>query len=417
MKILFLPAYFTPENMSSTPHDTNLQEDLANAGVEMVVYTPVPTRNVSERVRIEYQGKKLEKAYGGLMTIHRFNLPQEGRNPVCRAFRYFLQCLKQINRGLFYKDAKSCNVIYVDSTPPIQGAMAAVIKRFRHVPIVFKLGDVFPDSMVGAGLITPDSILYKIGKRIEKITYRNADRIIVVSDDIKTNLISKGVMPQKIEVVYDWVDTEKLYSVEKQDNPLFEKFGLDRDKFNVVYAGNLGSAQNISIIIEGAKKLSNKPIIQFVIFGNGDNEEEIKKLIEKSKLNNLKIFPLQPLDLVPYVYSIGDACIVSCKLGFGGKAMPSKTWSIMACGRPVIASFDRGELEEIIKRENMGCFCMAENVDSFVEKICYLENNREMCIEMGFNGRRYVENHLSRKYSTNKIISILRQANKSSISQ
>ncbi len=409
MKVLLLPAYFTPENMSSTSHDTNLQEDLAAEGVEMVVYTPTPTRNVSREVRNEYKKKRLETLYDGLMTIHRFRLQQEGRNPIGRAIRYALQCLKQINRGLFYKDARSCNVMYIDSTPPIQGAMASIIKKFRHLPIVFKLGDVFPDSMVGAGFVTEKSFIYKVGRKIEKYTYKNADKIIVVSEDIKSNLITKGVPSDKIEVVYDWVDTDKLHPVSKDNNPLFERFNIDKDKFNIVYAGNLGSAQNISIIIEAANRLVNNPNIHFVIFGSGDVEEEVRNTIDQLNLANLKLFPLQPAKLVSQVYSLGDACIVSCKPGFGGSAMPSKTWTIMACGRPVIASFDKGQLEKILVKENTGCFSDAGDVESFVEKICFLEKNRQHCLKMGFNGRQYVEKHLSRKEATGRIIKIMKQ--------
>lgn len=409
MKALFLPAYFTPENMSSTPHDTNLHEDLAAAGIEMVVYTPTPTRNVSKEVRSEYKKKKLEKAYNGLMTIHRFNLLQEGKNPIGRAIRYTLQCIKQINRGLLYKDAKDCDVLYVDSTPPIQGAMAAIIKIFRHIPVVYKLGDVFPDSMVGAGLTTHDSVLYKIGRKIENFTYKHADKIIVVSEDIKNNLIAKGVTPQKIEVVYDWVDTKSLYPVKKEDNPLYDVFCIDKEKFNVVYAGNLGNAQNISIILEAAKRLRDNPIIQFVIFGSGDVEDEVRSNIDRFQLSNIKLFPLQPPQYVPQVYSLGDACIVSCKPGFGGHAMPSKTWTIMACARPVIASFDEGELEKTLTIGGTGCFSKAGDIDSFVDKICYMEQNRILCEGMGAKGRLYVESHLSRGAATSKIISLMQQ--------
>lgn len=154
--------------------------------------------------------------------------------------------------------------------------------------------------------------------------------------------MAKGVPEEKIEVIYNWVDTDAIQPIAKEDNPLFEEFGIDRTKFTVVYAGNLGNAQNIDIILEGAKML---PQVQFVVFGTGGLEDEIRVRIAHEHLDNVRLLPLQPYERVSQVYSLGDVCIVSCKAGLGGSAMPSKTWSIMSCARPVLASFDEGELK------------------------------------------------------------------------
>ena len=85
------------------------------------------------------------------------------------------------------------DAIFVQSTPPTQGAMAAIIKKKKKIPFIYNLQDVFPDSLVGAGMATEKSIVYRIGRKIEDYTYRNADRIIVISNDIKENIINKGV--------------------------------------------------------------------------------------------------------------------------------------------------------------------------------------------------------------------------------
>jgi glycosyltransferase involved in cell wall biosynthesis len=311
----------------------------------------------------------------------------------------------QFNRAVFSKDARQCDLMFITSTPPIKGAMAGLVKKINKKPIVYNLQDIFPDSLVGTGLAKKDGILWKIGRIIENFTYRNADKIIVISEDFKKNIIDKGVPAEKIEVVYNWVDEKAVCPVAKEDNPLFEEFGLARDRFTVVYAGNLGNAQNIGIVLDGAKQL---PRVQFAVFGSGGLEDEIRKRIAGENLRNVHLLPLQPFERVSQVYSLGDACIVSCKAGLGGSAMPSKTWTIMSCGRPVIANFDEGELKEIIENNNCGVFSHAGNVQELVSAIKTLQENPDRCKEMGANARQFILDNLTKEVGTKKYVDIIR---------
>jgi len=405
MKILELPAYFYPESMSSSHLDDNLREAIAKAGIDMAIYCPTPTRGITLEVRKEYKRKKLEKMYDGHATVHRFSLYREGKNPVLRALRYTFACIMQFNRAVFAKDARSCDVMFITSTPPIKGAMAGLAKKFNHKPIVYQLQDIFPDSLAGSGLAKKGDLLWKIGRAIENFTYRNADKIVVISEDFKKNIMAKGVPEEKIEMVYNWVDEKAVQPVEKSENPLFEEFGLSRDIFSVVYAGNLGNAQNISIILDGAARL---PEVQFAVFGTGGLENVVRERIEKEGLTNVHLNPLQPYERVSQVYSLGDVCVVSCKEGFGGSAMPSKTWTIMSCGRPVIASFDEGELKEILEKNKCGVFTHAGNVDEFVEGIKSLAAEPSRCEEMGKNARQFISDNLTKEVGSKKYVEIIK---------
>ena len=100
----------------------------------------------------------------------------------------------------------------------------------------------------------------------------------------------------------------------------------------MVYAGNLGKVQGVEVILEAASLLKETSDVQFVIFGNGSEEDNLKKMIVEKKLNNVSMFPLQPIERVAEVYSMADVCVISCTPGTGGSGMPSKTWTIMAAG-------------------------------------------------------------------------------------
>ena len=424
MKVLLIKAYFHPEVMASSHFNENLYGAITGDGMEMLVYTPVPTRGITEEVRQEYKKRKRETMYNGMLTVHRFSLMKEGNNPILRAIRYTLQCIKQFNRAAFTKEAKSCDVMFISSTPPILGATAALVKKINNIPMVYNLQDIFPDSLVGTGLAKKGGLLWKIGRVVENFTYRNADKIIVISQDFKRNIMAKGVPEEKIEVIYNWVDENAVQPVAKEENPLYEEFGLSREAFTVVYAGNLGNAQNIGILLDAAKRFNEneKQAVQFVIFGTGGLEEDIRRRITDEDLTNVRLLPLQPYERVSQVYSLGDACVVSCKEGLGGSAMPSKTWTIMSCGRPVIASFDEGELKEIIEgnvnsTENetvrpCGVFTHAGNVDEFLEAIKNLASNPIRCQEMGRNAREFILKNLTKEVGTRKSVEVIKQFEK-----
>jgi len=262
---------------------------------------------------------------------------------------------------------------------------------------------VFPDSLVNTGLTKKGSLLWKIGRWVENTTYCSADKIIVIANDFKRNIMAKGVQEFKIDVIYNWVDISKIQYAEKMSNMLFNEFGIDRDKFIAVYAGSLGVAQNAKILVDVAEQLKDHKDILIIIFGRGEQESEIRKSIEERKLNNIQLLPLQPADRVAEVYSLGDVGIVTCMPGTGAAGMPSKTWSIMACSRPVILSFDKGsELSEIITENECGLCSSAGDVQQLKYSIDYFFQNQTKAMMMGRNARDFVVNNVDRASAIDK---------------
>ena len=401
MRILLLPSYFFTERTASSRLDKDRYEAFANHGIHMICFSPLPTKGVDRRTRQMYRKKCLETYFNDMLVVRYFYMFREGSNVLLRALRYFLCALVQLFYGCI---TKNVDLIYVCSTPPIQGALAAIIKKIKHIPFIYNLQDIFPDSLIGAGFAKKGSILWKIGRIIENFTYKNADKIIVISEDFKKNIIQKGVPENKIKVIYNWIDAEKVVPINRENNPLFEELSLDKTFFYVVYAGNLGHAQNVEVMLDAAKVLAMRNSIYFLIFGSGGYENEYRKMITERKLTNISIFPIQPIEKVSYVYSLGDVGIVSCKKGLGGSAMPSKTWSILAAGRPVIANLDKNEIKDILLNNNCGLFTEAGNLNSFVDAILSFYDNPEMCKLYGKNGRNFVLKHLNKTVATDNYV-------------
>lgn len=410
MKILFLTAYNFPEQTPSSYLGKNRDDAFYEQAWTTLVYTPTPSRGITKAQRNIYSTLlKNEVKQNGLSIVHRFSLYAEGSNTICRAFRYLLLCCKLFIRGAFYREARSSDVLFASSTPPIMGATAGLVTKFNRIPFIYCLQDIFPDSFVATGLAKKDGLLWKIGRIIENFTYRNADKIIVISEDFKKNIMAKGVPEDKIAVIYNWVDQNAVIDIPREENKLFDMYGLDRSKFYVTYNGNIGLSQNMDMLLAIAEEFkAEHPDIHFVLVGNGAYLNEVKRMANEQELTNVHLLPFQPYEDISYVFSLGDVSLVISKPGTGSASVPSKTWSIMSASRPVLANFDENELKDIIENNKCGIFTKAGDKDAFKQSIITLYENRKLCMEYGRNGRKFIMRNLTREIGTQKYVDVIK---------
>lgn len=402
MKAIFPCSYYLPETAASLYITDNIVHACADKGIEVDLYTPSPTRNVPDGSLWEREERQMD----GKLRIHRFHLYGEGKNPMLRALRYFLGEFILLHYCMW----KKYDVAFVDSTPPIQGLKMPLIKWLKRKPTIYNVQDIFPDSLVGTGLTHEGSLIWKIGRIVEKITYRYADKIIVISEDFKKNIMAKGVPEDKIVVVYNWVDQNKVVDVPREENKLFDAYGLERSKFYITYNGNIGLTQNMDMLLDVAKELQEEyEDIHFVLVGNGAYLDEVKRKVADQQLENVHLLPFQPYEDISHVFSLGDASLVISKPGVGANSVPSKTWSIMSASRPVLANFDENELKTIIENNHCGIFTKAGDKDAFKESILTLYNHRELCKEYGHNGRKFVLDNLTREVGTQKYVDVIKE--------
>lgn len=407
-------AYAAPEKAASNYLGQNRNVTFAKEGWEMHVFVPTPCRGLTQEEIKKYAQKEYRREckLNGHLIIHRFSMYSEGKNAILRALRYLLISIKQIVIVLFSKEAKSCDVIFTNSTPPIQGAVSAIVKKITGQLLVYNLQDIFPDSLVGSGLAPKGGLLWKIGRVIENFTYRNSDKIIVISEDFKKNIMAKGVPEDKIVVIYNWVDQNAVVDIPRSENVLFDRYGLDRKKFYVTYNGNIGLTQNMDMLLEVAKALEVNEDIHFVLVGNGAYLEQVKQIIKDKNVQNVTLLPFQPYDEISHVFSLGDVSLVISKPGVGANSVPSKTWSIMSASRPVLANFDENELKSIIEDNNCGIFTKAGDKVAFTDAILKLYNNCNLCKEMGKNGRKFVITNLTKEVGTQKYVDVIKSFEK-----
>ncbi len=402
MKAIFPCSYYLPETAASLYITDNIVHACADNNIEVDLYTPTPTRSVPEGAK----WKREERQVNGLLRIHRFHLYGEGKNPLLRTLRYLLGEFILLHYCMW----KRYDVAFIDSTPPIQGLKMPLIKWLRKKPTVYNAQDIFPDSLVGTGLAKKGSLIWKIGRIVEKITYKYSDKIIVISEDFKKNLLAKGVPEDKIVVIYNWVDQNAVIDISRENNKLFDKYNIDREKFYIEYSGNIGLTQNMDMLLEVMKELkTTHPDIGLVLVGEGAYKAQVEEIVKRDDLTNVTMIPFQPYEDISHVLSLGDAGLVISKPGVGANSVPSKTWSIMSASRPVLANFDENELKDILVGNECGIFTKAGDKDAFKRSIIKLYENRDLCKKYGTNGRQFVMDNLTREVGTRKYVDVIKE--------
>lgn len=414
MKILKLSPYYEPEKISSSHLTEDMEKGFTDAGYEIEVICPQPTRGVDSEVRKKYKTIRTETKRDGKITVHRFPMVREKRNPLLRALRYLLVNAVQKRKGC---KAKNVDLIIGGSTPPTQGLLCAKVarklskKKGEKVPFIYNLQDIFPDSLVNAGMAKKGGLIWRIGRRMENRTYAGADRIVVISEDFKKNVMEKGVPAEKIVVIPNWVNTDNVFPVKREDNVLFDRYGLDRGKYYICYSGTVGHSQNLKLLLDTAQELSTLlPDVRFVIIGEGPAKKETAEEIAARGIANVTMLPFQPYEEIAEVFSLGDAGLIISKPGVGQSSVPSKTFSVMAAARPIIASFDReSELCRLIEKTGCGVTANAGSKEELIAAIGKLYRDRPFASAAGEAGRAYLKEHLDKDKCVGRYLEVMKE--------
>lgn len=398
-RVTLITPYFWPENTACVPLMTELTADLVTYGHSVRVITSYPTRNVEDCVTGKDRiGGDVLRYYHGARVVRFPNPTADRKGVAARLVEGFLLWLWAAVAAIHFSSVTDVFIVY--SNPPLLTIPVSWSRIRRRVPIIYNLQDMFPDSAILSGLVRGRPAT-RVLKLMEACSYRNADTIAAISQAI-AGRVSEIVGNSHVVVVQNWVDTDRIRSVAPEDNRFSRVLPVDlHSKFVIVYAGNLGFAQDIDVIVDAAHLLRDRSDIAFVVAGEGQSKQSLQRRISELSLDNLVLMPLQPQALVPDVYSTGNVGLVTVRKGIGGSSVPSKTWSIMACGRPVIACTDTDcDLATLIVRENVGMVVPPGDARALADAILAAQADRTACLQQGKNARAFAEAYLSRKSAT-----------------
>lgn len=247
--------------------------------------------------------------------------------------RYIVE-LKYVWRSRkFLKKHRDSGAVFNQSSN-VAGFMAFFVKRIMpRAGLTYNVQDIFPENAAYTG--SAKGIVYQVLSAEQRYAYRHADQIITISEDMKDLLVEKGADADKTHVLYNWSYQDEPYDPEKMENSTIRRM-FPRDKFNVVYAGNIGVMQNVDVVVDAAR-LMQEDSVQFHIIGDGVYKE---KLIQKAEgLENIRFWPMQPSSLAPNIYSMADINVIPLAENIYRTALPSKTATCLACQKPIIFCF------------------------------------------------------------------------------
>lgn len=294
------------------------------------------------------------------------------------------------------------DIIYASSPHPFNGLAGMYLAKKYKCPFILEIRDLWPETWVAMGATTRKSILYKVFAYIEKVLYKNADKIVTLTAN-KDYYTSIGVDEKKVEIVSNGVDLEKYDSLIKEESPV--KFL--KNKFNILYTGAHGTANCLEFILEVAKSIKNDNII-FNFIGEGEKKAELIKKAKEYNLKNVEFYPPINKNFIPSTLKNGDAMILPVrdeplyKYGIS----PNKMYEYFASAKPII--FSGNVANDMVKDANGGISVEAENIEKIKEAILSLysmsKDEREV---LGKNGRRYVEENYDTKVLSKKIEKII----------
>lgn len=402
MKILLISAFFPPEVGSASHLFYELGQALRQRGHEITVLTGLPRYHVigAKQRRFPF----IYETYHGLQVLRVFNLDVPWAQPILRGLDQFTFALFAGIAGATLPEFDAA-VVY---SPPLPLALAAwALGRWRRRPLVVNIQDLFPQSAIDLGVLR-NSHLIRVFRWMESFLYRRADLITAHSEGNRRYMVNAGADPKRVRVIANWIDTEAIQPMDRH-NGLRASLGLG-EKFIVSFAGIMGFSQDLETVLESAALLKNQRDIAFLIVGDGVEKAKLEKMARDNNLDNVYFLPMQPKDKYPGVLAASDVCLATLRQEVRTPVVPSKILSIMAAGRPVLASLPLdGDAPRLIAEAQCGISIAPGDPQAMAQATLQFYRDREQGAVMGARGREFVVRHFSLEHGAKILEGFIKQ--------
>jgi colanic acid biosynthesis glycosyl transferase WcaI len=335
MRLTILNQFFYPDHSATSQLMTALAEDLVKHGVEVTALASRGAYNGGARFarRATHAGVQIERVwatnFGKRILLGR----------LCDYLTFYL--------GAFWKllTMPRQDVVMALTTPPLIGLVALLVGRWRGMRFVALQEDMYPDVAVALGALPANGWLTRLLNLLTKWMLAHADRIIVLSDCMLERVLEKlgADARPRIDVIHNWADGREIMPLTDAKAAFWRERGLPSlaESFVVLFGGNLGLVNEFATVLAAAKRLVQRADIAFVFIGAGARSVEIETFVREHGLTNIYTLPYQPRAEVPRSLNAGDALLLTLGEGLAGLSVPSKTYSNLAAGRPLLFVGDR----------------------------------------------------------------------------
>ena len=394
MKLLILSQYFWPENFRIN----DVVEGLASRGHEVTVYTGLPN----------YPSGRFFDGYGALgpftqtfkqATVRRVPLiPRGGGGGARLALNYLSHALMATLLAPFHARGEFDAILVYEPSPMTIGVPARVLRALKGAPLLFWVQDLWPESLSATGAVRSRAALAVVDRLIKWI-YRGCDRVLVQSEAFFPSVEAHGVPREKIRYLPN--SAEAFYKkMPHQPGP----------EFRVMYAGNIGAAQDFPTILAAAERV---PEVQWIIIGDGRMREWVESEIQKRGLRNIRLLGQKPSEEMPRYFAQADVLLATLRREpIFAYTIPSKIQSYLACGKPIIAALE-GEGGRIVRDAGAGWAVPPEDPGALAEAVRAASGlARSELDAMGNRGETWFREHFEREKLLSRLEGFLQEVRK-----
>ncbi|UII28438.1 glycosyltransferase family 4 protein [Fulvivirga maritima] len=384
MRIVLIHQYFKTPEEGGGIRSYHIVKHLKDLGHDVQVITaynkPQPDVKIIDGIKISYLPVYYTNHLSFWSRVHAF-------------IRFVMMSLKVV------KKIQPVDINYVITTPLTTGIIALYAKIRFKTPYIFEVGDLWPDAPIQLKVLK-NGLLKKLAYWLERKSYKEAEKIVALSPDIKEIILEKHNKKQ-VEVVSNMADNQ-FFTPQVKEPHLEEKYGVE-GKFVVTYAGTIGLANHLEYLLDAAEACLNYNQILFMVAGEGARADYIKELAEKRSLVNIQFIPFTGKEGVRELMNVSDAIYVSFKnapvLASGS---PNKLFDGLAAGKLIIMNF-KGWLKELIEENGCGFYYKPEVPEEFYAKLLQFVESSELLKTAQENARKLAEQKFDKKDQLKKL--------------
>ncbi|MFL6278423.1 MAG: sugar transferase [Blastocatellia bacterium] len=402
MRVLLIhQAFVGPDEPGGTRH-YELAKSAVEHGIDFTVVASRLSYLTGQRT-VDDKAKVTEQNLDGVRVLRAYAYPALHRSFVWRVVSFLSFMLDSIRTAW---RAGRVDLVMGTSPPIFQGLSAWLIAFARRRPLLLEIRDLWPEFAIDMGVLRNRALIV-LSRRLERFLYRRAAHLLVNSPAYRDYLIDKGVPPDKITLIANGADTT-MFDPEARGASVREALGL-QNKFVVTYAGALGLANDIEVILRAAARLDEDSQIHFLLVGDGKQRPKLESLARHLNVANVTFAGARPKSAIPDLLAASDACVATLKdIAMFRTTYPNKVFDYMAAGRPTLLAID-GVIRQVIEAAAGGVFVPPGDDAALAEAVRALSADPEQAAEMGRRARAYVTEHFDRRGQADDFAALLRR--------
>ena len=403
MKILIVSQYFWPENFRVN----DLTQELVKRGHSVTVLTGIPNYPAGSVFDAYRRNSRAFGHYGGA-TVRRVPMLARGHGAVRLCFNYLSFVVGACLWGPWRLRGQQADVIFVFEPSPITvGLPAVLLGRIKHAPVVFWALDLWPETLAAIGVVRSPRLLGWIGHMV-KFIYERCTLVLGQSRGFLGSIAKYCLDTQKIRYFPSWA--EEVF--EERDLAQAPEVPLRKGAFNILFAGNIGEAQDLPAVLAAAENLKHNASIRWLIVGDGRKSDWLRDEVERRGLRgSVLLLGRFPVERMPSFFAHADVLLVSLKKDpVFSMTIPGKVQSYLMAGVPLVGMLD-GEGAKVISEANAGLVCPAGDAGGLAAAVLELAAMRvDQRHQLGANGRAFAQEEFGRNLLMDRLEGLLREA-------